>query len=156
MRFEPKTEEELQSMNLLEGGEYDFEVLDAKDDTSKNGNDMVKLKLGVYGDGERQHWVYDYLVATEASAYKIRGFAESAGLLNEYLLGEINAEQMVGKTGRCQIGIQKDKSGQYPDKNIVRNYIKAESSGGAKKESKPANGGAVVMDDDIPFAPEWR
>jgi hypothetical protein len=34
-------------------------------------------------------------------------------------LGSLDAIDFVGKTGLAKIGIQKDKTGQYPDKNSI-------------------------------------
>lgn len=152
MRFEPKTEEELNAGNLMANGEYDFEVADAEEQTSKkSGNDMIKLKLNFDGDEGRRHVVFDYLVGSEASLYKVRGFAEAVGLLPQYESGELQAVMMNGRTGRAKVEIDhKDKA--YPAKNVIRNYIKP------KNGAAPATKGNhhAVVDDEIPFAPEWR
>src|SRR5688572_8987205 len=99
MRFEPKSEDEIAAANLLADGDYIFEVADAKEETSKAGNDMVKLKLNVVGEEDRMHVIFDYLVSSEGAAFKLRHFAESVGLLPEYERGEITADQMIGCNG---------------------------------------------------------
>lgn len=147
MKFEPKTEEELNAANLLANGEYDFEVAEAEEQTSKAGNDMVKLKLNFEDTEGRKHIVFDYLVGSESSLYKVHGFASCVGLLPQYEKGEMQAVMMYGRTGRAKVEIDhKDKA--YPAKNVVRNYL------------KPKNGAAPVakaasvrddMDSEIPF-----
>lgn len=157
MRFQPKTEAEVNAANLLPGGEYLFEVSEAEEQKSKAGNDMVKLKLYVFDDEERRHVIFDYLVGTESAAYKLRHFAESIGLIAQYEHGEIRAEQMITRTGKCQVGIQKDKGGQYPDKNVIRDYvIAAPAASVAKANGTRQAAHAPDLDDNIPFMYEWR
>lgn len=151
MKFEPKTEEEINAANLLVGGDYDFEVANAEEGQSKAGNDMIKLTLHIEGEEGRRHTVFDYLVGSEASMYKVRSFAECVGLLDYYNKGELQAVQMPGRTGRCQIGIDhKDKA--YAPKNIVRSYQKPGTKGnGAMPPPKAAQPKREPIDDDIPF-----
>lgn len=156
MRFQPKSEEEIAAANLLLGGEYAFEVAKAEEGTSKAGNDMVKLQLHILDTEDRNHVVFDYLVHTDGSAYKVRHFAEAVGLLGDYERGEMKAEDMVGRTGHCQVGID-DKNKQYPAKNVIRDYKPANGNAGASMPaSQKGNGPATIVDDTIPFAPEWR
>jgi hypothetical protein len=54
MRFEPKTEAELARAALIKPGEYDFEVVNATEEISKSGNEMIKLRLKIFaGEAER-------------------------------------------------------------------------------------------------------
>ncbi len=70
MRFEPKTEAEC--ANLLPKSICFFEVQDAKDTSSKAGNDMMVLTLTVTGEGDQQKTITDYLVGQiDSMAYKI-------------------------------------------------------------------------------------
>jgi len=152
MRFTPKSEEEITAANLLEGGEYPFEVADAEEGQSKSGNDMIKLRLKVLGPDERQYGVFDYLVGTEGSAYKVRHFAESVGLLPQYEAGELEAISLIGRTGYCQVGID-DKNKAYPAKNVIRDYLAKVSaaSGSGVPSNKPKGQAPAMVDDDIPF-----
>jgi hypothetical protein len=154
MRFEPKTEEECAAAGLLPKGTYLFEVAEAKDKTSKAGNEMVELRLECHGDDDSKRSVFDYLVASDGSAPKIRQFAVCVGMLNEYERGELKAEDMIGRTGSAKIYIKQDKAGQYPDKNAVGEYLKP--NGSAAPISKSAGSSPALVDDDIPFAPEFR
>jgi hypothetical protein len=155
VKFQPKSEEEIAAANLLVGGDYAFEVTKAEEQTSKAGNDMVKLQLNIPDEEERSHTVFDYLVGTEGAAYKVRHFAEAVGLLDDYERGELKADDMVGRSGIAVVGIQKQSG--YPDKNVIRDYKPAHSSAAAAPAAtKKGNGPARDMDDSIPFAPEWR
>lgn len=162
MRVTPKTEQEITEENLLPDGIYDFQILSAEDYVSQNsGKEMIKLAVRVYNEhGDAHCVIYDYLM--DAVAYKLRHCAEVCELLKEYESGYIPPEKMVNKCGRVKIYTQKDKNGQYPDKNAIRDYIKpvtiepvnqaqvfqrqvAES----RKRSIPV--GADLDDDAIPF-----
>ena len=136
MRFTPKTESELKESALLPEGEYTFEILTAEDTQSKStGNDMLKLSLRIFENGgENSQRVFDYLVSIDSMIWKIRHFAEAIGMLPEYESGEMLAETLPGRTGKCKIVIQ-PASGQWDAKNVVKDYL-----------PRPAG-----MADDIPF-----
>ena len=143
MKFQPKSEEEVS--NLIPKGEYPFEVLSAEEKTSKSGNDMIALKIGVaYNDATRG--VFDYLVDLESMAYKTRHFADSVGLLADYEKGSLDADKLPGLTGKCRIDIQPAKDG-YDAKNVVKDYVK----GSGAVAAAPAKKGETVKDDDIPW-----
>lgn len=154
MRFDPKTEEELAAADLWPAGEYDFEVAEAEEQTSKSGNDMVKLTVHVFDAEGRRRTVFDYLVGTEKAQFKVRHFADAVGLIEQYNLGELLAEDIVGRTGRCKLNIKKDKSGQYPDQNAIADYLppkKAAVRLGVKPAPTRPAPTAADLDDDIPF-----
>jgi hypothetical protein len=155
MKFTPKSEEEISAANLVAAGDYDFEVADAKEETSKGGNDMVKLKLNIEGEEGRRHVVFDYLVGTEASMFKVRGFAETTGMLPQYDRGDMDPSEMIGRTGRATIAID-DKNKAYAPKNVVRAYLKADAKTNGSAAMPPRASSRHPIDDDIPFAPEWR
>ena len=136
MRFTPKSEAELAENALLPEGEYTFEILTAEDTQSKStGNDMLKLSLRIFENGgENSQRVFDYLVSIDSMIWKIRHFAEAIGMLPEYESGEMLAETLPGRTGKCKIVIQ-PASGKWDAKNVVKDYL-----------PRPAG-----MADDIPF-----
>lgn len=123
LTFIPKKEEEL--IDLLAEGDGDFEVISAERTESKNGNPMIKMSLKVWDKNGEHKFIYDYLMLTDKkySLRRIRHFCYSCGLGELYECGKINASDCVGKAGKLKIGIQKDKNGQYCDKNIVTDYI---------------------------------
>lgn len=120
MKFTPKTEAEVSAFELFPVGEYDFDVIKAADVVSSKGNEMIKLELDIYAANGNKTRVFDYLL--EALAYKLKHFCDCVGLSKAYEEGKLNAEMCMGKAGRCKLGIQKDKNGEYPDKNVVNDY----------------------------------
>lgn len=153
MKFTPKTEKEIQEENLWPNGNYTFEIAKANNGVSKNNNDMIVLQLNVFTeDGSRVQIVTDYLV--EAVLYKLRHCADACGLLDKYEQGELNAEDFVGKSGTIKLGIQKDKTGEYDDKNVVKDYIVENKLTAAQEKHTQDKGNAFVsadLDDGIPF-----
>jgi hypothetical protein len=149
MKVQPITEAEAIPPMLFKRGLYDFEILDAREKVSSKGNDMIELNLVVYDTEGKKRFLYDYLVSSEGMAYKLRHFSAAVGLLPQYEKGELKAADMLGKVGRCQIGIQKDKFGQYPDKNIVSDYVASKL--GALPAPPPATVSEEIEDDEIPF-----
>ena len=158
MKFTPKTNEEIQAARLLPDGEYDFEIIDAQDGFSKKGAEMMTLALRIFSDsGNRQ--VKDYIV--DSMEWKLKHFAEAIGLLPSYELGQLLPEDCIGRSGKCQIVTQIDKTGQYGPRNSVRDYItlpglKQEKPNGTQIPSYgiPAGSGfeaPPLTDDDIPF-----
>lgn len=155
MRFQPKTEKEVSESGLLPKDKYPFEVVDAAEGQSKAGNDMIEMKVIVF-DGERKKTIFDYLVSTDSTAYKIRHFADSIGKLAEYEAGNLDADELTGASGFCMVDIQPEKNG-YPAKNVIRDYCKRGTVDGAPKVAvKPAAAKSATkvhddMDDSIPF-----
>lgn len=61
-------------------GDYPLRVIEATEDTSKGGNDMIKLKLRVLNrDGTEGPALFDYLVFSDNSFWKIDQFLKSCG-----------------------------------------------------------------------------
>lgn len=147
MRFEPKSEADVASANLFPAGTYDFEVQAAEDQVSKAGNEMIKLTLRVYAQDGSFTTVFDYLL--ESVAYKLRHAAAACGLMRAYDSGRLEASDFEGRSGRCKLRIQKDKDGQYPDKNTVSDYL-PQPDAGERPPPQVARETALV-DDDIPF-----
>lgn len=140
--FTPKTEEEIQKAQLLEDGDYTFELIQAKFKTSQAGNPMIELVLKVFDNDGSQRIIYDYLLSNHKNMeYKIRHFCYSVGLEKEYESGELSELNfMKALSGKARIKTRKDKDGTYPPKNVVQDYL------GEKIES--AN---EIKDDDVPF-----
>lgn len=61
-------------------GDYTLKVLDASDEVSGNGNEMIKMRLGViHDDGSKGPSLFDYLVFTPKAFFKIDSFLASCG-----------------------------------------------------------------------------
>jgi len=142
MRFQPKTEKEISEANLWPAGKYAFKILEAEESEDKNGNPMIKLNVQVFKETGASQRIFDY-VSGAWMEYKLRHLAEACGLIDEYERGEIEAYQLVGKTGLAKVNISKDKTGQYPDKNGIADYV----SDVVEAASDAPGGG----DDNIPF-----
>lgn len=139
MKFQPKSEKEIAEANLWPNGEYAFEILEAEESVDSQNRDMFKLKVKVFKDDGKSQNIFDY-VSGAWMEYKLRHLAEACGALDDYEKGEIEAYQLVGKTGKCKVNVSKDKTGQYPDKNGIADYL-------VDATPKPP----VEDDDEIPF-----
>lgn len=146
MRFEPKTQKQIDEESLLPAGTFVFLVASAEDKLSKAGNDMAEVKIKIEDESGRTFTVIDYLVATDGMAYKLRHFAETTGLLSEYEKGEMEAIIMEGRTGQCKIAVEPAK-GTYRAKNVVTDYVVgAETAKAPAAQKTPA-----LVDDEIPW-----
>ncbi len=98
---------------------------------------MIKLEIDIYTPTGKKSRVFDYLL--ESIPYKLKHFCEAVGLLVEYESGILSADMCLNRAGRCNIGIQHDKTGEYSDKNVVRDYC---------KQVKKSND---INEEDLPF-----
>lgn len=138
MRFTPKSEQQIQEERfpVLPPGKYHFEVIDAKDEVSKKGNPMIVLQLKILDSSlSPVAYLKDYLM--ESIAYKLRHAAYVAGLGDRYESGDLEADAFKSKAGLVNIGIQKDKTGQYPDKNSILDYIQEEQDHSGEWNNMP-------------------
>ncbi len=161
MKVTPKTEKEIAEANLIPAGEYDAEILYAEDTTSKKSSaEMIKVQLKVYGPTGAPVLIFDYLL--DAMPAKIRHCAEACGVLDRYEAGELNGADIQGAAVRVKVEVQHNETGQYPDKNGIKDYVVSKQP--AKKESaasrilnaKPMpqtvpSDDAMPSDSDIPF-----
>ena len=85
-------------------GDYTVEVLEAEESVSKNGNDMIELKLRVQPEGPV---LFDALVFTPKAFWKIDAFRAATG---ETVAPEedvvITPGRLVGRTGRARLGVE--------------------------------------------------
>ncbi len=123
-QFQPKREEDLQI--LLKEGIGTFEVIKAEEKESKKGDKMAKLLLKCWDCENNQGNIFEYLIFNDNlfSQRKLRHFCYCVGLQDKYEQGKLSIDDFVHRGGTIAIGIQKDKTGQYPDKNSVYDYLK--------------------------------
>lgn len=138
MKFNPKSEEEVKNLGLLEKGNYAFLVKNATEQVSKQGNQMIKLTLIVWGEDGREHKIFDYLM--ESMEFKLHHFCYSIGLGEMSEKGEFDCEKVIQKQGECKIYIKEDKTGEYLPKNSIADYI-------IPSDKKEKN----FKDDELPF-----
>ena len=105
---------------LLAAGKYPARIIEAVEKTSKAGNDMIELRVGVIDRNGNVREFRDWLVATDRGALKLRHAAEAVGALAQYEAGEISAEDFPGHDVRVQIGVEKKRG--YPDQNRIEDY----------------------------------
>lgn len=107
MKFPVLTEEEL-NRPLYEPGEYWFTVKKVEETQSKAGNPMLKIEIVV--DFERGHLaMWDYLLCTKESSWKISQFCKSIGKAGLYKTGNIEPIDILNQQGRCEIHHQSNK-----------------------------------------------
>lgn len=151
MQFTPKTEEELKRESLLPPGLYDFDVMEAEEKVSKQGNDMIALKLKVFSDTGERH-VRDWLMPS--MGFKLRHFAETTGLVGAYEAGTLKAEDCKGRSGKVFLVIK--DSEQYGPQNSVKDYEKAKKGlepalTEPPKATAPSPAAIAAANDGIPF-----
>lgn len=148
MKVSPISEEQAnsQSSSLWPAGEYDYEVKEAIEGTSKAGNEMISMQVWLFDANGGRKMVFDYLLSDKA-AWKVRHFAASCDMMGAYEAGELNAEDIVGRTGRCNVGTQPAQNG-YEARNTIKDYIMSKTPSPAMSKAKlPADD----LDDGIPF-----
>jgi hypothetical protein len=146
--FDSKTDEQIadiQNRKLLTDGIYPFIVKTYEPRISKTGNSMLEIMVGVLDSEGNERNIKDFLLATDTMIFKLKHFCEAIGMHKEYAAGRFDPAKCLGRTGKCVIGLQKgnekpDGTGYYPDRNSIKDYVKAEMV-----EDKPP------FDDDIKF-----
>lgn len=166
MRFTPSTDAEIaansSSFAVWPAGEYDFEVKDAAEKESKNGNEMIELQVTIFDTEGNRSMVFDYLVHTPKAAYKVKHFADATGMEDRYARGEMQAHDCVFKKGRCKVivkkGERKDDGSFYPDRNSISDYVATATAATAPvtRQRAPVGAGGGDFDDEIPFAMCWQ
>lgn len=146
MRFNPKTEDEVK--RIFEKGDYPFLVIDALEKTSAKGRPMLQVKLKVFHPAipSKTVIVDTFLLIDEPNfEFLLRHFAYSVGLGQKYEIGSIEPQECMNKEGTVRLGVETDKSGQYPPRNKAMDFLFSSESiqGGASQESLP--------NDDLPF-----
>ena len=117
---------------VLKPGDYPFRILDASEERSKSGNEMIKLKMMVGHDRESEIGVFDYLVFGGSSDWKIDSFLKCVGLHpGEGQNLDIDGTDMIGLEGTVKLKIE-----EYLGKesNKVSAYLYDEN----KPKSAPA------------------
>lgn len=149
--FDPKTDAEieaLQNKGLLTEGSYPFQVKAIDQLISKSGNSMLKITLSVLEKDGSSRTIFDYLVALDSMMFKIKHFCEAIGLEESYKKGNFDPQDCIDRSGMALVSVQKgnpkpDGSGNFPDKNIIKDYVKSDKPAAAKVDN--------TLNDQIPF-----
>lgn len=148
--FQPLTDEELDAINIVDEGVYNFEVVKSTKKVSKSGNNMAELELRFWDKEGVVKFVYDYLVFSTIALNirKVKHFCDSVGLVEEYKQGNI-PEELTNRSGKLLLGIQEERpnpsGGVYPKKNTVVDYVLCDK--GAVKHPGADDG----FNDELPF-----
>jgi hypothetical protein len=156
-RFKPYTEEQINNAGLevlLPNGDYPFQVLNIVPKQSKSGNNMLELKLQLH-TATGLHTIQDWLVDSPdlpKMAFKLRHFCDTIGLQVEYLQGEFAPSAALNRRGHLKLGrergkLKADGQSSYPDRNVVRDYLKKVP----RQDSKELGNTPPLLNDEIPF-----
>lgn len=104
-------------------GDYRLRVVEAKDDTSKSGNDTIELLLQVIkDDGSKGPKLYDYLTFTEKAFWRVDHFLQACGKHpGEGKDISINAKDVVGWECRATLVVGETNKGAK--RNEVAAYL---------------------------------
>lgn len=136
MRFQPKTQEQIDAESLCADGVFPFTIKKAEEAEDKNGNGFFKLKLFVH-DNDRDWHVYDN-VSPNWMAHKLLHLCEGTGLGAKYQSGNLSAEDLIDRQGHCEITME--EAGKYPAKNVVVDYEVRERDGMLSSQPPVASG----------------
>lgn len=155
LKFQPKTEAEVNTRKLWPAGEYDFEIVKAEDAVSKAGNAMIKIVLKIFDRSGEYILLSDYLLSDEAMAFKLRHCCEAVGILGKYETGELEAGDFVTGAGQLKLKVRKSTDPNYPeDQNQIADYIKPDERTPKEKATSKKNHGIVdELNDSLP--PDW-
>lgn len=150
-RFTPKTDEEiaaLMSPGLLDAGEYPFTIKDIISRDSAKGNPMLEVTLAVMDKDGSTRMVKDYLLQSDKMLFKLKHFCDGIGLGEKFAKGELNPADCLKRSGMVKLGTDKGKlkpdgEGMWPDKNIVKDYLKSKKVVNMKESE--------FFNDAIPF-----
>lgn len=92
----------------LPAGDYPVTIVEASETVSRStGADMIKLTLDAEAPDGATAKVFDYLVASASSAWKIDAFRRALG--HEVVQGEpveLAAEDLIGRTLRARLKVE--------------------------------------------------
>jgi hypothetical protein len=87
----------------VEPGDYQVEVVDAVETTSKNGHEMIELKLKT----ELGSYLYDFLVFIPSAYWKIDAFRAATGeQVQPDEEAELTANDVVARTGMVRLTLE--------------------------------------------------
>jgi len=130
-KFTPLSDEELELINLVEEGIYNFEVVKSTHKLSKAMNEMAEIQFKIWDKEGNTHFITDYLVFSNMplNIKKVKHFCDAVGLQEAYKSGSI-PEELTNLSGKVKIVIKEGNinpsGGVYPKKNNVDDYIKGD------------------------------
>jgi uncharacterized protein DUF669 len=131
----------------LSEGSYPFVVIDANEKQSQSGNEMIELQLLVKGPNGNELRVFDHLVFTPKSYWKIDAFRVATG--EKLVPGQtvsLEPEDCVDREGKVFLTVEKFEG---RERNKVQEYLAAEKLPPAQASSQTS-----VRENPFPKAEE--
>ena len=98
-----RASEPVERPDHVEPGDYTVEVIDAVETVSKNGHDMIELKLRT----DRGSLLYDFLVFLPSAFWKIDAFRAATGeTITPDEDVDITADDLIGRTGKARLIVE--------------------------------------------------
>jgi hypothetical protein len=139
-----KSSEPTSRPEFVPAGNYAVEILNAEETISKQGNDMIELKLRIEPSGAL---CFDNLVFTPSAFWKIDAFRASTG---EVVLPEenvnIDCDALIGRIGQVRLVVE-EYNGRRRNK-VTGWIVPPQAASGQKPGASTMEGGE---DDNIPF-----
>ena len=158
--FDPAKEEGTPARELLPPGKYKAEVVKAYIAGTKNGKgQMLNLQYSITEGEYERRLVFDHIIVQHESVdaqrfgrQKVKDLCDATGITDAVT----DVEVFLYKPMVLTIGIEKDKTGQYPDKNKVTSVKPVISWNGKLPDkvmvlNEPTKGEHIDMNDSIPF-----
>jgi hypothetical protein len=113
--------------DFVEPGDYEVEVVNAVETTSKGRHEMIELKLRTSAGS----YLYDFLVFIPSAYWKIDAFRAATGEdVTAQQDVEITGDSLIGRTGTARLTVE-----EYNGKK--RNKVAAWIIGDAKPSNQP-------------------
>ena len=140
--------EEGSSFDTIPPGKYNADLVSAEVVSLKSGKGQaVSLRWAIYDGPHEGRWLFDQIIiqhdSPEAMKFGRRKFKDvcvACGITSPIT----DVAMLDGKRATLVVGIEKDDSGQYPDKNRIRRVLPY--APGANGQAKD-----VSFNDEVPF-----
>ena len=103
---------------VLQDGEYDAVIQDAKVGETKKGDPKVQVTVKVYGPNNIRPLVHDHIIAPYGIR-RLKQLCEALGV--DFDSGEVDPTKFVGRNLRVQLRTQADDA--FGDRNVVSRYL---------------------------------
>jgi hypothetical protein len=138
MKFDPVSDEEYKGRGQWAEDWYSAMICTHADavteGTSKGGNRFFKVQIDVFNGSGATKRITAVIMVDGHYGWQFRSAAEAFGVLDKYHAGELGAEDLKGREGWVQLGIEKDPEGKWPDKNRIVDYRPSLSESSGEKE----------------------
>jgi hypothetical protein len=158
--FDPSKEEGTPARELLPVGKYKAEVVNAHIAGTKNGKgQMLNLQYSITEGEYMARLVFDHIIVQHESVdaqrfgrQKVKDLCVATGITDAVT----DVGVFLYKPVVITLGIEKDRTGQYPDKNKITSVKPVISWNGKLPDkvtvlNEPTKGEHVAMNDEIPF-----